>query len=415
MNNHSIIDSNYHRQFYFQQGNAFTRNTLSESRLSNKITIKNLNEIDNDDFPSSKGNIYIKKFIKYYIKNKYSIENRSKYYKYIFNKLKNINELSCLEPKKFYRGNKLYNGYSILNTINLEKQIGTNSRYGSIYITSIKKTLGKYPIASKVMKINKSNSFENEVNNIITNNILSKRLSKHFVFTYKSFMCTKVKENVPKIIKNELYYIILNELAHGDLKQLVKMKTFVTDDLLIYNVLIQTILSIMSFHYMGYSHNDCHYGNFLYHRNKEEGYYHYKINGVSYYLKSCKYNIMIFDFGFSKKINMDNLNNNMIEDYLIIFHAFPNKKKLKEAWAYYPKYPSDEFSDYVIYLKNRLEGLTRADLTKMKNIDTLVTDIILPRLEEAPEKIFTKIKPKCKILNKSPFIIDKFLHNSLFT
>ena len=51
----------------------------------------------------------------------------------------------------------------------------------------------------------------------------------------------------------------------------------------------------------------------------------------------------------------------------------------------------------------------------MKNIDTLVTDIILPRLEEAPEKIFTKIKPKCKILNKSPFIIDKFLHNSLFT
>ena len=57
-----------------------------------------------------------------------------------------------------------------------------------------------------------------------------------------------------------------------------------------------------------------------------QSYYHYKINDESYYLKSSKYNIMIFDFGFAKKINANTINDDIIEDYLRIFHAFPNKK-----------------------------------------------------------------------------------------
>lgn len=417
MNKYSKIDNEYHKQFYFQRGNAFARNTLtlSQSRLSNKITINNLNDVDDDSISTSKSNIYIKKFVKHYIKNKYSIDNRSKYYKYICKKLKNIKELSCLKPNKYSKGKKLYDGYSIDNTINLEKQIGSDSRYGSIFITSIKKTLGKYPIAAKVMKVNKKNSFENEINNFITQNILRNNLSKHFVFTYKSIMCANATEKVPYIIKNEIYYILLNELAHGDLKQLNKMKTYVIDDSTVYNVFIQTILSIMTFHYTGYTHNDCHYGNFLYHRNKEEGYYHYIINDVDYYLKSSKYNIMIFDFGFAKKINADSINDDVTEDYLRIFHAFPNKKKFKNAWTNYVGYPSNEFSDFVIFLYNRLNKLTRAELTKMKCMSTLINDILLPRLLEAPKNIFTKTKPKDKILNKTPFVINKTLHNSFFS
>ena len=56
--------------------------------------------------------------------------------------------------------------------------------------------------------------------------------------------------------------------------------------MLVYNVFIQVMLSIMTFQYTGYTHGDCHYGNFLYQRNIEEGYYHYIINGDNYYLKS---------------------------------------------------------------------------------------------------------------------------------
>jgi hypothetical protein len=58
----------------------------------------------------------------------------------------------------------------------------------------------------------------------------------------------------------------------------------------------------------GYIHKDAHMGNFLYQNNSEyqeadNKYYHYDFDGISYYLKSCEYNIMIYDFGNSKNIN----------------------------------------------------------------------------------------------------------------
>ena len=81
----------------------------------------------------------------------------------------------------------------------------------------------------------------------------------------------------------------------------------------------------------------------------------------------------------------------------------------------YVGYPSNEFSDFVIFLYNRLNKLTRAELTKMKCMSTLINDILLPRLLEAPKNIFTKTKPKDKILNKTPFVINKTLHNSFFS
>ena len=55
MNKYSKIDNDYHKQFYFQRGNAFARNTLtlSQSRLSNKITINNLNDVEDDSISLS--------------------------------------------------------------------------------------------------------------------------------------------------------------------------------------------------------------------------------------------------------------------------------------------------------------------------------------------------------------------------
>jgi predicted unusual protein kinase regulating ubiquinone biosynthesis (AarF/ABC1/UbiB family) len=65
---------------------------------------------------------------------------------------------------------------------------------------------------------------------------------------------------------------------------------------------------------LNYIHRDAHYGNFLYQENNEIGYYHYIFNGKNYYLKSCKYNIMIYDFGFANEINNQ-----------IIFNHFKNQ------------------------------------------------------------------------------------------
>jgi serine/threonine protein kinase len=73
------------------------------------------------------------------------------------------------------------------------------------------------------------------------------------------------------------------------------------------NILIQSFLSVGSFHNLtGYIHRDCKYENFLYQNNNAipNGYYKYTLNDKNYYLKSCKYNVMIYDFGLSKNMLM---------------------------------------------------------------------------------------------------------------
>ena len=299
----------------------------------------------------------------------------------------------------------------------MQKQIGSTSRYGAIYITSITNAVGKYPIASKLMEINRNNSVEKCLNEHITTNIMKKKLSRHFIFTYRTFTCSHISSSVPPIIKNLNYFVTLNELAHGDLKQLCKMKTYVNDDSLVYNVFIQVMLSIMSFQSIGYIHGDSHYGNFLYQRNIEEGYYHYKINGVNYYLKSCKYTMLIFDFGFAKSIDTDKrniLSYKVIYDYMRIIHAFANQKILSKSWSHYPNYPSDNVSRFTTHLLNKLNIISKALLTNgnktKKNLNNLIDDMIIPHLITVPKNIFMKCKPPGKIINSKPFIIDATLH-----
>lgn len=410
--------SNINQKKYFQEGNAYSKNTLSYSKISNKISMSKINKISSNDIISdskSRGDNKVKNFLKMYVSNKYNIDNRAQYYKYIYSKIAKVKQISCLKSKKFIKKKKIYEGYTIDDIVNLQKQIGSNSKYGAIYITSIDKAVGKYPIASKLMEINRSNSVEKCLNEHITTKIMKKKLSRHFIFTYRTFICNNISSNVPPIIKNLNYFVNLNELAHGDLKQLCKSKTYVEDDSLVYNVFIQVMLSIMSFQSIGYTHGDCHYGNFLYQRNIEQGYYFYKINDINYYLKSCKYTMLIFDFGFAKSIDKSNiLTYKVIDDYMRIIHAFANKKILSKSWSHYPNLPSDNVSQYTNHLLNKLNSISKALLTNKnktnKNFNNLINDMIIPHLITAPNNIFTKIKPRGKIINSKPFIIDETLH-----
>lgn len=412
------IYSNINKKKYFQEGNAYSKNTLSYSKISNKISMSKIDKISSNDIISdskSRGDNKVKNFLKMYVSNKYNIDNRAQYYKYIYSKIAKVKQISCLKSKKFIKKKKIYEGYTIDDTINLQKQIGSNSKYGAIYITSIDKAVGKYPIASKLMEINRSNSVEKCLNEHITTKIMKKKLSRHFIFTYRTFICNNISSNVPPIIKNLNYFVNLNELAHGDLKQLCKNKTYVVDDSLVYNVFIQVMLSIMSFQSIGYTHGDCHYGNFLYQRNIEQGYYFYKINDINYYLKSCKYTMLIFDFGFAKSIDKSNiLTYKVIDDYMRIIHAFANKKILSKSWSHYPNYPSDNVSLYTTHLLNKLNSISKALLTNKnktnKNLNNLINDMIIPHLITTPNNIFIKIKPRGKIINSKPFIINNTLH-----
>ena len=83
--------------------------------------------------------------------------------------------------------------------------------------------------------------------------------------------------------------------------------------------------------------------NFLYQTNNdyEEGYYKYKYkdkydNDKTFYIKSCCYNIMLTDFGFSVLTQTANMAERQAEDMIIILESiiyfFKNNKDFSEKF-----------------------------------------------------------------------------------
>jgi hypothetical protein len=111
-----------------------------------------------------------------YFKNKnlkYNLEQRIFYYKHIVDRLKNISNKQCLTEYSINsKKNNDVKGYSIDNTVFLTKKFGSISKYGYIYIASIKNEIGKYPIASKIIINNSVNMFEANTNLKITDQII---------------------------------------------------------------------------------------------------------------------------------------------------------------------------------------------------------------------------------------------------
>jgi hypothetical protein len=345
------------------------------------------------------------------IKKYFTLEKRVKYYKYVRDFLKNLNQNACIDTKTFKsKSNQEVNGYTINNIIDLEKRIGTDSAYGVIYRTSVKNMLGRAPIATKLMPINKDNKKEITLNMNISKGIVRPQLSRHFLLTYKAFECQNRSIQVPQIIMNTKYYITLNELAHGDLKSLCQNKDYLRNDELVLNMAVQTVLSIMTFHNLGYTHEDCHWGNFLYHMTEDKsGYYHYKINKKDYYLKNCGYTMMIYDFGFSNKYNPKSagLQNLLAADYTRILQAFKNRSD--RGWNKEANLPSPVVSKYI---QNLQTSITKATV-HTKTYQDMMYNVILEELLRTPVKNLFVDKlsdaDKKTIINDSPFIIHESL------
>ena len=327
--------------------------------------------------------------------NKYNLLNRINSYNLLKKNLSLLKVNDCLE-KKVFDGEE---GYTIRGIINLKKKIGTKSKHATIYLTNIPKLIGIYPIASKIMKNNQENIKEVELMTYITNNILLNKHSRHFLMIYGSCTCTKK-------IADKLKLLSINELADGDLKMLTSMPEILNDDELLFNILFQTFISIATFQNMlDYIHRDAHYGNFLYQRNNEVGYYHYIFNGKDYYLKSCKYNIMIYDFGYAKKIdnNIHYMTNLIAEDYSRIIGAFMNKKI--GGWVKIRNLPKDITNNkfYEIITKITYMAYTQYPIPKQKNLFANIINNIF--LIYTPPGMFITQRPS-NIINDIPFRID---------
>jgi hypothetical protein len=387
---------------------------MSKGSLSNTIDSK---YISSKNVVVKKNNKFIGiKDIKKYFEDKnikYNLDSRIFYYNHILNKIAGISNNECLNVRHQENSNAV--NYTIKDKISLVKRIGTSSKYGYIYIANIKNEIGKRPIAAKLMIQNNRNILESELNSKITELIINKKLSKHFILTYKVIKCNILSnKKLPDIINNRKYIILLNELARGDLKHLCKQKEFLKNDEMLYNVFAQIMLSILTFHNFGYVHRDCHWGNFLYHYNNNlTGYYHYNINGKNYYLKTGKYSMYIYDFGLCTTINrVDNYD--IYDDYRRIIGPFVNQNISKDSWLadinMPMNLPSNEFSIFIRDFKYKLRNIYKDNRyisiqnTKFLN---LISEGIISELLKLPNNIFTDTKPlNAKIINKKPYYIN---------
>jgi hypothetical protein len=311
-------------------------------------------------------------------------------------------------------------GYVVGNKIvlmkNTDAMIGS---YGAIYNTIINDKLQN--ILTKVMSADKENILETKIMSSITEDIIMKRKSKHFIIMYCHSLCQRN-------IYTNFAIANYNEATVGNISRLfMNYPSIVNRDDTLYNIVIQIFLSIGSFHNItGYIHNDCHLGNFLYLNNTEyntRGYYQYvfKCDGgvlEYFYLKSCKYNIMIYDFGLAKHIRnydkeyiLHRIENPHIPDpkdfnakadtmfdpvkkikfeylrilTLIILRKYPtmktithieryNAKKLVDIWYILSEYNEDSYNGY----RNMKEIFYYVINICLANFNTLFT-IVLPR------------------------------------
>jgi hypothetical protein len=395
--------------------NALNKNKKPQKiYINNEKIVANLKNLSKNPKYNSNTRVFTKDIYKYYKGKKgggkydmYNLIKRINNYKELSKKLVLLRDDDCLEKKTF---NGL-EGYTIRNIINLEKKIGTKSKYASIYLTGVPGFHNPFPIATKIMKFNYSNVNEVNIMLIITRKLILTELSRHFLMIYGHCICSN-------IIDERLKLISINELADGDLKMLFSMRKVLQDNELMLNILFQTFISIATFHnIVGYMHRDAHYGNFLYQQNSEIGYYHYSFNGKDYYLKSCKYNMIIYDYGFAKEINNYETDKDIIAkqnkyiygDYYKIIHAFINKKD--KGWITNRNLPDANITKIIqditaIIYKNIYAELYYNKTNSLPYSFTIFADIIdNVFLKYSPPGMFITRRPP-NVINKTPFIIS---------
>jgi hypothetical protein len=148
-------------------------------------------------------------------------------------------------------------------------------------------------------------------------------------------------------------------------------------------------------------HNDAHAGNFLFHKIKPGGYFHYNIYGKDYYLENIGYLWVIWDFGLIQPFNNSKLiNNNKFGKY---------KKKVKITYDYIKPISriidnndlfNTDFTDIISKIKVMLDKYSNnTDISLLSNINNNILNILIKYVST-----FTNIKPS-NIINKKPYII----------
>ena len=421
--------------------NKEIENQLKELLKKNKIlnnSSENKKKIGKFILPLMRGNRIL------------SIENRIKYYrilhKYIVSR--NKYENNCLRLYKYT--NSDYPIYRIGNRIILDKQIGSDSKYGSVFLSHYRlnnKKLGKlFTFATKISDGSRNNNItEYNVLKDLTS-IVIKQECPHFPISFGKLTCNAQNirdikstylsdkspsfikqntssfksflDNLPENINNKSSILItLNEIADNDAHNFVK--TYYNNDKIIWNALVQIMLSIMFFHkYINAHHRDTHYGNFLYHKVKPGGYFHYNIYGQDFYLENIGFLWVIWDFGLIQPFSNSNLINNnkygygdpntlIIIDYVKIIRSGFRHRNVDGDISNKYMFSSDINTFITILYDELLQSnfISSTDIRQLPNLDKELLRVLV-NYSSTNNTFKTNIKSSDVIINANkPYII----------
>jgi len=315
--------------------------------------------------------------------------NRLDNYKKAITVLNKIKKNQCLVP---IQKTGKFTQYQINdNQLILVNRIGSNSKYGAVYLTTTQNKLFKF--ATKLTPINMHNYKEIILSKQLSDVTLA-NLNPHFLLIFKLMICNNKNKQLfllPRIIRNENYYISINELVSGNLKNFLYEGNH--SNKLILNALQQVLLAVLSFHHFteGIFHRDCHSKNFLFHKITPGGYFHYQIFGRNVYVENLGFIWMIWDFGLVKSDEVDR--QLRIEDYI------------KITYSIY-KY-NDTFRD------NSSDNSLKIKLKQILNLSNIYKRVFDKNDEEFMENLFDipglfqfEIPENSKIINNKPYIIN---------
>jgi hypothetical protein len=406
--------------------------SLSSSQLSAKLPSLSSSRLPILSSSQEKKKQAIKKirklFVPYIKRTSINLIDRINYFLIIRKYILSIKEKNnCI---KLYNINPKTNQpiYRVGRNIILEKQIGTNSTYGIVFLSYFKTNV-KYgtrfdrlnKFAVKITDQSAENKIEIQILKELTKKVIEFKCP-HFPITYGSLECNsspkpkisddysivkdkqKDRKLFPKLVnKTKKLYTQINELATGDLKSNIISR----NNKNLSNSLVQILLSIMFFHkYINAHHSDAHEGNFLYHKIKPGGYLHYNIYGKDYYLENEGYLWVIWDFGSITPFrNSKEINNNKFGEAFTKLQIGYDFLYIIERIQQYSGYI---FSDTIRICKSLKDNILSKyvqkynfeyDVNKLPQLDIEILDFLLANVSS-----FTTIRPY-GVINKTPYII----------
>jgi serine/threonine protein kinase len=247
----------------------------------------------------------IRKAIKPILHRIDTTEMRIKYSNIISNYIKNVQP--CLEESVVTQNNKAVKKLVLVDnnatpTVIFDKQIGSESAVGVAYMNMGKRFANLLKFSCKLMSVSKNNTTETKILKEMSEGVI-RGITPNMPLTYNVLECKNkcTLPLCPKVAQNK-YYVVMSELANCDIQTWFREKH---TEMEYCSVIVQLLIAVETFHKMGYAHRDTHLGNFLIHKIKPGGYWHYQeketYDNLNIYIPNTGYLLVLWDPGLAIK------------------------------------------------------------------------------------------------------------------